>query len=68
MLEVEQEEHNRTQLIGRQVRQLMHHPNTDALIADLHSSHPFNPFSEELKQINHTIRNVKCFELSVLIA
>ena len=61
--EVEQEENNRTRLIRRLVRQVLHHPNKDALIADLQSNHPYNPFSEESKQMIHHEENVECFEL-----
>ena len=41
----------------------MHHPNNGALIADLQSKRPETPFSEEAKQLVHTMRNVECFEL-----
>ena len=48
---------------GGLVYEVKNHPNKDALIADLQSNHPYNPFSEESQQMLHTMWNVKCFEL-----
>ena len=60
---VEREEHNRTRLIRRLVRQVMHHSHKDALIADLQSSRTYTPYSKESKQMIHTMGNVECFWL-----
>ena len=43
------------------MHQVKNHPNRDALIADLHNSHPYNPFSEASKQMVN-LGNVQCFE------
>ena len=62
--EVEQEEEKSwKQLTGRLVHWIMHHPNKDALIADLRSKHPYTPFSEESRQMVHTTGNLERFEL-----
>ena len=50
-------------LIRSLVYQVKNHPNKYALIADLPSNRPYNPFSEESKQMVHTLGNVECFEL-----
>ena len=59
---VEQEEDSRTRLIRRLVHQVMRHPNKDASIADLQSKPPYNPLSEESKQMIHTMGNEECIE------
>ena len=41
----------------------LHHPNKEALIADVQRNRPTNPISQGSKQVIHTIGNVKCFEL-----
>ena len=68
---VEEEEDNRTRLIKSLVHQVKNHPNKDALTADLQSNRSYILFSEESKQMIHTLGNVECFELhmcTVLIA
>ena len=56
---VEQEEDDRIRLIGRLVHQVKNNPNKVALIADLQSNHPYNPFSEESKHMIHNLGNVE---------
>ena len=45
------EEGSRKQYIGKHVHVIMFHTNKDALIAELHSSNPYQPFSEESKHM-----------------
>ena len=61
---VEPEQDDRMRLIGSLVHQVKNHPNKNALIADLQSNHPYDPFSEGSKEIIHDLGNVvECFEL-----
>ena len=63
--EVEQKEEKsrKQQLIGRFVHGDVHHPNKDALIADLQSKHPYTPFSEESKEMIHLMVTHGMFRL-----
>ena len=62
--EVEQdEEKSRKHYLGRLVSAIMNHKKENALIAELQCKHPFTPFSEESKQMIHTLGKVEGFEL-----
>ena len=55
------------QLHGASVRKLIqkieNHPNRHALQRDLQQSQPFNPFSQESKQMIHEVGNIELCEL-----
>ena len=62
--EPQQDEANsRKRYIGRAVHEIMLHPNNDALIAELRRNTPYTHFSEESKQMIHTLGHVESFEL-----
>ena len=61
--EVEQEEESRKQCIGRLVSAIMNHVNNNAVIAEVQSKHLCSPFSEESKQMIHSLGNVENFKL-----
>ena len=49
--------------LGKLIHAIMFHPNKDALIAEWQSNTPYSLFSEESKQVVHTLGNVESFEL-----
>ena len=55
------------QLHGASVRELIqkieNHPNRHALQRDLHQSQPFNPFSQESKEMIYEVGNIELCEL-----
>ena len=60
---VEQEDHTRKEVVKKLVHQFETHPNREALKADLRQNHAYNPFSEESKDMIHSMGNVEYFEM-----
>ena len=62
MPKLNEEEDDPKRLTRRLVHAVIHHPNKDALIADVQREPQYNLFSEESKQMIHNMGNVECFE------
>ena len=49
--------------VREMIQKIEHHPNRHALQRDLQQSQPFNPFSQESKEMIHEVGNIELCEL-----
>ena len=63
----EHEKDDRIRVIGSLVRPVKNHPRRDAIVPEVETNHPRNPFSaKDQKNDSCFFRNVECFELCMI--
>ena len=61
---VQEQDHIRKEAVQKLIHQFETHPNREALKADLkQKSHSFKPYSDQSKELIHSMRNMECFEI-----
>ena len=60
---VQQEDSTRKEVVNKLIHQFETHPDREALKADLTQNQAYNPFSEKLRDMIHSMGNVEYFEM-----